>query len=99
MFAWSPLYTAFFGSFLWLFSDPFVATLLHRLAIVLIVTMLFLAMARKLLPPPIAWLVAAWWAVLPINYETLYEVHLFSVIPFQLAALALLCWRSPAGRG
>jgi len=99
VFAWSPLYTAFFGSFLWVFPDPFLATMAHRLAIVLIVTVLFLALARKLLPAPIAWLVAAWWAVLPINYNTLYEIHLFSVIPFQLAALALACWAGALGRG
>jgi len=99
VFAWSPLYTAFYGSFLWVFPDPFLATMAHRLAIVLAVTVLFLALARKLLPAPIAWLVAGWWAVLPINFNTLYEIHLFSVIPFQLAALALASWPGAVGRG
>jgi hypothetical protein len=30
---WSPLYTAFYGSFLWLSDDAYVATMLHRMTI------------------------------------------------------------------
>ncbi len=32
----------------------------------------------------------AWWVVLPINYNALYEVHLFAVFPLLLAILVIL---------
>jgi hypothetical protein len=78
---WSPLYTAFYGSMLYVSRDPSTATLLHRLVIVFTATILVLAVLRRVLPAAVAWLVAAWWAVLPIQFDTLYEVHLFAVIP------------------
>ncbi len=84
--AWSPLYTTFYGSLLFVVSDVFAATILHRLIIIFTATTLVLAVTRRLLPAPVAWLVSAWWAVLPINFNTLYEVHLFGVIP------VLACW-------
>jgi hypothetical protein len=96
--AWSPLYTAFFGSFLFLTPDPAQVVLWHRLVIVFAASILVLAVMRRLLPPALAWLVAAWWAVLPINFDTFYEVHLFSVLPVLLALL-LLSRRSRWGRG
>ena len=33
----------------------------------------------------LAWLLAAWWAVLPVNFDTLYEVHLFALLPVLAA--------------
>lgn len=90
--AWSPLYTAFYGSLRYLTANPCTVTLLHRLIIVFAVSMLMLALMRRLLAPSFAWLVAAWWAVLPINFNTLYEVHLFTVLP-ALAALLLVLYR------
>ena len=88
--AWSPLYTAFYGTFLHVSEDPYVATILHRLVIVLAIGMLVLALARRLLPHGLAWAVAAWWAVLPINFDAMYEVHLFAVIPALAACLVIL---------
>lgn len=85
--SWSPLYTAFYGSMLRIYNDAFFATTLHRILIVLAATPLVLAVMRQLLPPTVAWLVAAWWAMLPINFDTLYEVHLFAVIPLLIAIL------------
>jgi hypothetical protein len=35
---------------------------------------------------------AVWWAILPINYDTLYEVHLFSLLPELVAVLIALSW-------
>ena len=84
---WSPLYTGFYGSLLHVTDDIYTVTILHRIIIVFAVSLLVLAVMRKLLPHTIAWLVAAWWAILPINFNTLYEVHLFSAI-LPLAA----CW-------
>ncbi len=83
--AWSPLYTAFYGTLLHLTPDPFAATLLHRLLIVFAASLLVLAFLRQLLPPPVAWLTAAWWVLLPITFDTLYEVHLFAVLPVLAA--------------
>ena len=93
--AWSPLYTAFYGSFLFVNPDPVWATFAHRLVIVLAAALLVLAVMRKLLPPAVAWLCAAWWAVLPIVFNTLYEVHLFAVIPVLGVWLLLLTARGP----
>ncbi len=45
---------------------------------------------RRLLPPTLAWFVAAWWAILPINFDTLYPVHLFGAIPILVSWLVLL---------
>lgn len=96
-FFWSPLYTAYYGTVLKFAGDPVVATLVHRMIVVFAVTVLVTAVARRLLPASAAWLVAVWWAVLPINYDTLYEVHLFSFIPV-LAAVLLVASNPTHGR-
>jgi hypothetical protein len=96
---WSPLYAAFYGSFLFLTPDVYLATVLHRLFIVLSASLLVLAVLRRLLPPGLAWLTAAWWVVLPINFNTLYEVHLFALLPV-LAVWFVIQWRDrPWSRG
>jgi hypothetical protein len=97
--SWSPLYTAFYGAFAGIFGDPYAATTLHRLGIVLVLALLVLALARQFLPPGLAWLAAAWWCALPIGFDSLYEVHLFAAVPV-LAAVAAIRWRpGPVGRG
>src|ERR1043166_9673146 len=97
--AWSPLYTAFYGSFLFVTSDPYTATILHRVAIVLLVTTAVLFVLRQLLPPVWALVGAAWWAILPINYDTAYEVHLFALLPILFAWGLILRWDRPWARG
>lgn len=94
----SPLYVAFYGAVIAFIGDPYTATWLHRAIIVLAAVLLALAAFRRLLPPPIAWALAAWWAVSPIIYDTLYEVHLFGVLPVLCACLAASTGR-PRGRG
>jgi hypothetical protein len=42
---------------------------------------------------------AAWWVILPINFDTLYEVHLFTVIPVMCAAVVILGKPGPWRRG
>ena len=96
---WSPLYTAFYGTLLFLSTDAYLVTILHRLIIVFVVTLMVLALMRRLLPHNLAWLVGAWWAILPINFNTLYEVHLFAVIPVLAAWLLILHKSSPWTRG
>jgi hypothetical protein len=73
--------------------------MLHRVLIVLATAVLVLAVLRQILPAGLAWLVAAWWAVMPVNFDTMYEVHLFSLIPLLVALLALWQGRSPWNRG
>ncbi len=96
---WSPLYTAFYGSLLYLSPDAYVVTELHRLIIVFAGVTLFLAVMRRLLPHGVAWLVAAWWAVLRTNYDVMYEVHLFSVLPVLAAFAVILTGTGPWSRG
>lgn len=84
---WSPLYTSFYGEALSLTHDIYAATILHRVAIVLLASVGVLAVMRRLLPPGIALLIAVWWSILPINHDTLYEVHLFGLLPMLVAFL------------
>lgn len=86
---WSPLYGIFMGAFFQLSSDAYWIVTAHRLALTLITSALVLAVMRRLLPPLVAWLMAAWWVVLPINFDTLYEVHLFALIPVLTACLVV----------
>jgi hypothetical protein len=88
--AWSPLYISFYGSLLHLSSDAFFVTVLHRWLTVVALAVLILALMRRLLPPAVAWMMAAWWVVLPINFDALYEVHLFAVLPVLCASIVIL---------
>lgn len=95
---WSPLYTAFYGWCFGITGDVYAATILHRILIVVLVALLVLALFRRLVSPGIAWLAAAWWAVIPYNFDV-FEVHLFAILPLVAAPLAVLVWRGPRGRG
>lgn len=77
----SPLYLIFYGSLFALSRDIYSVTILHRMVIVLLLAPGVLAVMRRLLPAGIAWLMAAWWVVLPINFAATFEVHLFAVLP------------------
>src|SRR5262249_51143111 len=98
---WSPLYTAFYGSLLFVTADTYNATIMHRVVIVLAAAVGVLFVMRQLLPPNLALLGAAWWAILPINYNTLYEVHLFALLPILLVWALVLgkdaAWARGAG--
>jgi len=96
---WSPLYTAFYGSFLFVTSDPYNATIMHRVVIVLVAAVGVLFVLRQLLSPSLALLGAAWWAMLPINYNTLFEVHLFAFLPILLVWALVLGRDAPWARG
>ncbi len=96
---WSPLYTAFYGSLLFLSPDAYVVTELHRLISVLSVAALVLAVMRRLLPHSVAWFVAAWWTLLHANFNAMYEVHLFSLIPVLVAVRVVLSSTRSWARG
>ncbi|MGH8047971.1 MAG: hypothetical protein ACREKL_12065, partial [Chthoniobacterales bacterium] len=90
--AWSPLYTSFLGSLRWLNPDPYFVIIAHRILILAAITVLLFEVSRRLLTPVIAWFITAWWLALPIDFDALYEVHLFAVIPVLIFWL-LLVWR------
>ncbi len=94
---WSPLYLVYYGSLQWISTDPFVVTIAHRLIVVAVLDVLVLAVLRHFLPHGIAWLLAAWFALLPINFDSLYEVHLFAAVPTLLAVVVVS--RVPGCRG
>jgi hypothetical protein len=98
-FVWSPLYSWFIATLLRFSSDAYAVLTMHRVLIVMALAVLVLALMRRLLPPALAWVLAAWWVVLPIDFNDLYEVHMFAVIPLLLAVLAILWWPGPWGRG
>jgi hypothetical protein len=84
---WSPLYTIFYGTLQGLTpGDAYLPTIAVRLLSAFVVTLLVLALMRRLLTPGLALLVTLWWAVLPTTYETTVEVHLFATIP------TFACW-------
>jgi hypothetical protein len=88
--AWSPLYTDYWGTILALLGDDvYAAAIVQRILIVLAASVLVLALMRALLGPPVGLLVAVWWTILPTNYNPLFEVHLFAVLPILVAALVL----------
>lgn len=96
----SPLYSAFYGTVRKLVGgDALVAENLHRALVALALTLLLLALARRLLPAAPALLIACWWAVIPLNYDALYEVHLFAPLIPVAAALLLVDEPGPWRRG
>ncbi|MCZ7543097.1 MAG: hypothetical protein M5R40_05945 [Anaerolineae bacterium] len=86
----SPLYIAYMGLFFNITFDAHLIIVLQRVIILFVVALLVLAVMRRLLPHGVAWLVAAWWASLPVVIDVSYAVHLFALIPVLVATLALL---------
>ncbi len=82
---WSPLYGVFYGTIFMVVGDMASATWLQRALVTFAVTLLVLAALRALLPASIAWLVAAWWALLESTFNVTVEVHLFAMLPLLLA--------------
>ena len=78
----SPLYSVFYSFFIGKFDSAYLATIFHRLAILLILAPAILFLCRSALPKGVAWLIAAWWVVLPINWNAMFESHLFGLILF-----------------
>jgi hypothetical protein len=96
--AYYPGYNVFYGSLQWIVPDPFSVTILHRVLIVLATTALLLAVLRRLLTPGIAWALAVWWAVLPITYDTIFEIHLLGALAGLVVVFVALRWSGLAAR-
>lgn len=94
---YSPLYDAFWGTILDVVHNLYAAAIIQRVAIILGVALLVLALMRSLFPPALALLIAAWWVIVPANYDVLYEVHLAGAIPVLLALLVVA--RMPRRQG
>lgn len=94
-----PLYIAFMGWFFTIGMNAYLIIILHRLVIIFAVSILVLAVMRILLPNGIAWIISAWWTILLINIQVLYEVHLFVVIFGGLALLVSSRGRNSVYRG
>lgn len=86
---YSPLYAAVWGTILAAVHDVYAAATINRVAIILVITVLVLAVMRALFEPAVALLIAIWWAVDPANYAVLYDVHLFGLLPILIAALVV----------
>jgi hypothetical protein len=95
--AFSPLYDAFWGTILAVVHNLYAAAIIHRVVIIFAVTLLVLALMRSLLGPALGLIIAAWWAVVPANYDVLYEVHLMGALPILLALLVVA--RMPRRQG
>ena len=91
---WSPLYTAYFGSWLFVTQDGASAVLLHRLFLIVISTIFVAWFALRSLPPLLAFALTCWWVVLPIHYDTLYEVHLFGALPMMVLSVIAVAMSS-----
>lgn len=102
-FIWSPLYTAYYGSWLNISDNAVLITWLHRIGLIFISTLLLAWLAAITLPRLLALFLVIWWIALPIHYDTLYEIHLFGALPiFVMALVALLAnerWKGPVLMG
>ena len=97
--AWSPLYTIFLAALHSLTDNPFWSLTIAQISIAVCGTILVLILLRRLLPSHIAWIIAAWWALLPINFDTVYNVHLFSAL-FPIALFVIAAYKNNIwGRG
>ncbi|PTY02248.1 hypothetical protein DB346_09020 [Verrucomicrobia bacterium LW23] len=83
-FAWSPTYTSYFGMLYYFTRDAYTTVIFHRVFEIAAIVFLMFELCRRLLSPVIAFLLVAWWLLLPINHNSLYEVHLFAFIPLLL---------------
>lgn len=94
---YSPLYDAFWGTILAVVHSLYAAAIIQRVAIILGVALLVLALMRLLVGPALGMLIAAWWVIIPANYDVLYEVHLMGAVPILLALLVVA--RMPRRQG
>jgi hypothetical protein len=95
----SPLYTAFLGTIFDITRDVYATITAHRVIIVEAASLGVLALMRQLLPASLALLIATWWTVLPINFNVLYEVHLFALVTVLAAWLVMSARDAPSTRG
>ena len=100
---WSPLYTAYYGSWLDVTPNAVLATFLHRLGLIIVSTALVTYLGLRTLPRILALALAVWWVAMPIHFDTLYEVHMFGMLPVLVMAVLAVSmgdkWRIPVTLG
>ena len=96
---YSPLYDAFWGTILDVVHNLYTAAIIQRVAIILGVALLVLALMRSLFGPALGLLIAAWWVIIPANYNVLYEVHLMGTLPILVALLVVAYMPRRQGMG
>ncbi len=86
-FEWSPLFAGYYAIFQALFTDavPFIIYFAHRYVAIVLVLVLFYALLRTALSPVVAWLLAAYFFLLPVGLANHFVVHLFVLIPLLAA--------------
>ncbi len=87
IFAWSPAYTSFLGFLYDVLRDVHLVVILHRIIIVALITFLLFEISQRVLSPAMGFLITAWWLLLPINHNSLYEVHIFAFVPLLFTVL------------
>jgi hypothetical protein len=97
-FQWSPLYVALYGTLFSIIGDVYATFILQRLLIVVATSLIVLGAMRQILPPSIAWLIAAWWTLLESAFNVVVEVHLFVLLPVLFAVVATTKLRGAYGR-
>jgi len=97
---WSPVYTIFLATLHSLIENPFWVLIVAQMSVAISASLLILALMRRLLPNYIAWIIAAWWTLLPINFDSVYNVHLFSALfPLVILVIAAYTNNTIYGRG
>lgn len=86
---YSPFYDGLWGTILAIVHNLYAAAIIQRVAIILAAALLVLALMRSLLGPALGLLLAAWWVIVPANYDVLYEVHLLGAVPILLALVVV----------
>jgi hypothetical protein len=70
-----------------------------QITIAICASVLLLVLLRRLLPHYLACIIAAWWALLPINFDSVYNVHLFSVLIPLVLFITAAYFNNIYGRG
>jgi hypothetical protein len=96
---YSPLYEMIWGTILWAVHGLYAAAMIDRVGIVVGAAVLVLAVMRALIGPTIGMLIAVWWVVVPANFNVVYEVHLFGLLPILIAILVVAHVPRRAGFG
>ncbi|TMK39871.1 MAG: hypothetical protein E6G56_09520 [Actinobacteria bacterium] len=84
-----PLYTDIWGTLHAVLGDVYASGMVNRVGIIFAATGLMLAVMRSLLGPAMGLLIVVWWVLLPPNFNLVYDVHLFGLLPMLIAVLVV----------
>jgi hypothetical protein len=87
-----PLYVVVLAAARTVIDDAAIVVPAHRLIAALVLALATLAFLRRLFPSPIALVLATWAAIVPTQFDGLYEIHLVGA-----AACAVTAWAATYG--